>query len=594
MLETTAAWHSAVKAQFRYQAYLRFTLRLIPPGIHENMSVSGTETDPHSNVAILKDRATAVTPKKWATLEPNRWKLDGTWDVMDAATQTDDYWTKPIGATPPTLLFTFDAPYDIPGIYFEWDSNSNSWPTKIIVRGYDYAGAEQYTFTVTDIESATGFLSLQMDAVKSVKVEIHSWSKAGWRGRINEVLFGLNISYDSINKGRIKSATQISASEPLAERLPTHSMSIKLRNEDQDLDPLLKSGNSKYLAARQLVHIQWGFRVDADTVQWLDAQDFYLDSFEIPVDAPDVSLELTDRLSFLTDDFIQDVYTGAARTFQSVATAILNASSIIREYDGEVPWRLATKLANMSTTAPMPRKAVNYLLQLIAGATGLWLRTNPVDGYVQLDDVDLSTPVHDIGMMQELGTPGIVLQRPLRSITIAVYKYNKASTVSEIASGDYQINGTQVLTMAYNVDAALEVSATVTGGTLVSAQYYSAAAVLTISATNAKVKVVLSGKEVKGQATYIKTFEDGNVAQGVNVTLENPLVTESEYVAQLTEWIKTWYQKRQRYAISYLGYPELVAGDEITLTTIYGSQFATIARNQIDFNGGWTGSAEAL
>lgn len=595
-IETTAAWHEAVKAQFRYQAYLKCTLRLTPPGLHENMIVSSNATDDHSDVSSLLSKATMPGPKKWATLESNRWKLDGTWDIMNSDTIVDDYWTKPLKGSVAKLYFTFNTIYSIPGIYFEWDVISKSWPTKIVIHGYNSAGLETYNLTVVDIASDTGFIDFPMESIKSVTVDIYSWSKSGWRARINEILFGVNVNYISTNNGRIKEASMVDAAEPLASKLPVHTMSVVLRNEDQELDPLLKKGNSKYLATRQLIQFQWGFSVTANEVQWLDPIDYYLDTFQIPSDSPDVTLDATSRLAFLTQDFIRDNYTGSARTFKNIAINILQNSGIIKEFPDEIPYRLADKLDNMITTAPMPKRAINILLQYIAGATCTWLRTNPVDGFVQLDDIDLSTPVHEIGMMQGSENPGVELQKPLKSIVIAVYKYSKNSESTEIASGDYYISGTQVLTVQYNVDTALDVVATVTGGTLLSAEYFSSSAVLKISAPTpgANVQITLTGNEVKGQATYITSFVDENVAQGDTIILENPFVTETAYVVQLTEWLKLWHQKRQIYKIDYLGYPELVAGDEIDLITVYGEQPATITRNQIDFNGGWNGSVEAL
>lgn len=594
MVPTTAEWHSAVLAQFRYQAYIKCTLRLVPPGVHEGMSVTGNYTDKHANIDVLEDRDEKNIPHKYATLEPYRWKLDGTWDVLSPNTVADDYWTKPLQGMSAFVYFEFDQPYDLPGIYFDWDRNSNTWPSKIILHGYNNSHTEIYTFVVTDINSPTGFLNLPMDGVRYVTLEIVSWSRAEWRARINEVIFGVNLEYDSINNGKINSVTQTDSTEPLMSKLPTHTMSMVLRNLDQELDPLLTTGVSKYLAERQRIRYQWGFNVDGTNVEWLGKQNYYIQGFKVPSDSKEVTIDSCSRLDFLVNEFREDEYQfGTTRSFEAIALEVLNASGIIKDYDGETPWVLATKLSNMFTAAPVKRMAHNAILQLIASATGTYLHTDTLSGYVRIDEFGTQNNVHEIGLMQSIGDPQIDLQQSIKSIAIAVYKYIRSDDTVEIARGTYELSGTTVLTVVYNTEAAVGVSATVTGGTLVSAKYYGAAAVLKISGSGS-CEVVIKGREVKGQPTFITTYEDPSVANGVAIVLDNFLVTETTYLAQLTAWLKQWYQKRQKYNISYTGYPELVAGDPIHLTTVYGEQDVTITKNTIQFNGGWSGTAEAL
>ena len=85
-----------------------------------------------------------------------------------------------------------------------------------------------------------------------------------------------------------------------------------------------------------------------------------------------------------------------------------------------------------------------------------------------------------------------------------------------------------------------------------------------------------------------------SIADGMDVTIDNPLITSTDHAQQVAEYVKNYYLRRNEYKISYLGYPQLVAGDKIDLSTIYGSDVVEVKNNTIEFNGGWTGTMEVI
>lgn len=600
MLTVSEAWHNASKAQFRYQAYLQLTLELTPPGLREGATVTANSTFPGSSSAKIMDASTD-NPTVYGTLEPNRMCLDGNTSLMSESTATDDWWSNsiPSADSPISIEFVFDQTYSIPGIYVKWDKETNSWPSAVTLYGYNASDALIYTINISDINSVSGFFSAIMDDVKRVVMVCSTWNTPNWRGRIDELMFGLFVEFNSINNGRIKSATQIGAIYPLSDSLPTHTMDVTFRNIDKYFDPTLATGVAKYIANRQEMKARWGFVTSPGVIEYSDMLSYIVSGLSVPTDSQDVTISLDSRLALLTQAFKRNTYTGTARTLFDIATYIFEQSraNIVTATTGLSPWIIPDSLKNFSTLAPIVKGATNSLLQLIALASCTFLNTESVSGYIEFQNpaTDVSANCA-ISEAQELGDANIEIQDRLRSITIGVYHYSAESSSKDVGKFEGTLAGTNIIEIQYSVEYATSVSAAVTGATLSSAVYYASYAVLTISAAagGASVTIALTGTELKQTITYVPTFTDADVADGKDIVVENPFVTDSSQLTTLTNFIKKYYQKRNKYSAPYIGYPQLEAGDHIHITTIYGESDIDVTKNQIDFSGAWSGTAEGL
>ena len=597
MLPVSATWQQAIKEQFRYQGYLRVILQVTPPGLQDALQIKTPDSESFSNPEVMNDSSSDVVP--YASLENNRWLLNGKFDILDDGVVTDDWWSTPLATGEiKTLLFTFDKIYNIPGIYFEWDVVNQTYPALIRVTAYGTENTEIGSAEVSNISSATGFVDLPFDNVLKVKLEILDWNVTNWRARIAEILFGLYAKYDSINNGRVSSAESYDYSSPISEDLPKHTISVKLRNEDKEFDPSLTTGVAKYLARRQLIQYQWGFATSYNKVEWAPLMDYYVDSFKIPEDSKEVELSATSRLDFLEEEYRFSEYNSAKRTLYDIAQEILSRSSIIKEADTETPWELSNTLKQFSTSAPIPVKSVKSLLQLIAGAATCWLRTNAQNGYVAITDFltdSVGQVKTSVGLTQELGDPAFDIQEQLLSLSIGVYAYTVSSEKTTLSENEYSINGETTLTINYNVNTARSPECQVSGATLVSFTGYSSSCIVVIkpsSGTTANATVTITGYEVKSSVTYIETYRDTSITHGLAVQIDNEFITDTASLSKLSNWIVQWYQKRQKIEIPYIGYPEIVAGDSAKLTTIYGTHDVDILGNKISFNGGFNGTLE--
>lgn len=591
MIPVSTKWQEAIREQFRYQGYLRIIIQVTPPGLQENLQVDTPDTDTVATTEVLEsDAGVEVTP--FVTLERNRWLLNGKFKLLPKDQIVDDWWSTPLKDQAKVLTFTFDRTYSIPGIYVGWDASTGTFPSNLLIEGYGAEGTKLYTYEVTDISSATGFVDASMDNVHKVVLTIKQWNVDGWRARIHEILFGLYASYDSINNGRIVEGESYDYAHPLCESLPQHTFTVSLRNLDGEFDPSLKQGISKYLSRRQLVQYQWGFATAYGEVEWSPMLNYYVDEFSIPEDSKEVSLSSTSRLALMTTELKNLDYDASDRTLYDVATLILQRSGVITESEQETPWKLSEKLKEYTTNAPIPVKAANVLLQLLTCATPLWLFTDPQTGYVCIDELP-ETPVQVVGKTQELGDPGVTVQETLHTVSFVVYNYFKASEKSEIASGQYEVTGEQTINITYSCDYAVGVTCEVQGATLVKFTPYSSSAVVQLKATGtAQVTVSLTGYEVKSSSTTIETYRNNSITFGLDVQIDTPFLTNTKKLTELSDWVVGWYNKPQKLSIPYIGYPELTAGDGIDLTTLYDQHNVQVLGNKIEFNGGFEGTLE--
>lgn len=596
MLQVSTQWHKASREQFRYQSYLYATLEIVPPGLREGAETSSVYTSENASTNTLLD-GKSETPVPYASLERNRWILDGTFQVRDDTTLFDDWWSNiAVSEGTPVLKFAFDQPYTFPGVYFKWDKTSGSYPKSIRVIGYSSNHVQKYSIKVDSIDSDEGFFdTLAMDDIKYVDVEILQWVSQGWRARMLEVIFGLSVAFDSVNNGRILSAVQTDKSDPLSRKLPSHNVSLKLRNYDKYFDATLTEGVTKYLARQQVVHMQWAFVTSKGVVEYAPKQLYLVKQFEVPADSKEVKIEMGNRIEVLDSDFLHGTYTGSPRTLKALAEYVLTNSSVPKEYDGQQPWIIPDALDGVMTTAPIPYGPTNEVLQLIALAGCTWLSTRGTDGYIQFMPTKTSiSPFCQVGLSQELGDPEIVVHDRLKSLSVGIYNYTTRETPENIGTGEYVLSGVQTITIKYSVDYATNVSATVVDATLVSARYYTSCAILTVEALaeDSIVTVSLDGTVIDSTVSYLETYRDDTITDGREITIENPLVTTVQHAKQLAQYVERYYRNRKEYKIPYTGYPQVEAGDVLELTTVYGHSLIEVKSNKIDFNGSWSGVLE--
>lgn len=596
MLQVSSNWVAANLKQFRYPASLHATIKVTPPGLTEGLTVTTNDTESVATLDSLFQELPETPTLDYATLEHNRWSLDGSFKLLKNVTDkvTPYWWSTTTNKEKNKIIhFEFDKAYSIPGVFILWDTKLGTYPKAISLEGYDISGKLIQTVNVTNIASQETTVNSAFDGVKTIILNIIEWQPLRWRARINEIVFGVYERYQE--NTRILRASTLSTVELNGDKLPVHYFNLWLKNFDKYFDPKLELGTAKYLAKQQRIQYEWGFEVLPGVIEWAPKQNSYISEITIPPDSQEVLITGDSRLSQLTKTFIYDNYSIGAtkRSLRQVAELILQNSNILKDRPTEVPWKLDDFLNFSFTNAPIPRMAANTLLNLIAQASNGILYSEPIKGYITIEPFEKNKPAtHTVNIYQETTDPSMELLNELKAIYLGVNSYSLSSEITEIFKGIYDLKSAQEIQMDYQVNYATNVVSEITNGVILEAEYFSTSAVLKIQAIdiNSAVQVILKGNEIKRSISYIKTFEDTIVTSGLEITVNNPFITSTDNFDVLTQTLLERFSIRQKFGIGYKGFVEITPGDKINWESVYNSETtAIVTSNQIDYNGGWSG-----
>lgn len=592
-IPVSAAWQQAIQGQFRYPAYIKMALSLQPPGLREGATPSTDATEPITSTEVLFDGLQDVI-EPVATFEQNRWRGDGSMYLPSENPSNNspvEWWSNTCDFETVSLTFTFDKVYTVPGMFAVWDTETDSWPTLLTLEGINSSGESVGVYEITSVTSVSGYFDAPFDDVLQVVLTIHRWSKPNWRVRINEIVFGLYLRFSNDN---VPAVSVVASSHLLAAELPKMSVKFTINNYDRTFDPMLREGYSRYLAERQQVELSWGFNVDGTNIEWMDPWPVYLSAWKIPADSPTVELTTTNRLSFLSSTYTRGTYDGSTRSFKAMALSVLQNCNIIRAFDDEEPWILDDLLDALYTRAPEPLEAPNVILQLIANATGCILDVAPETNYIRVRRSSTASP-YSITTLQQLGDPAFNIADRLRSVQVGLRTFSQREAAEKVYSFEGHIAGSEVLEIKFDGNAiVVNPTATVSGASISTAVYYARRAFITLvaDAAGADVTLTINGYVVDESTTYVQTYLNTDVDSGVEVVVDNPLITEMATLSRVAEVTKNYYLRRKTAKVTYTGYPEIETGDALAFKTNYGDFDAEIQNLALEFNGGFNGTLE--
>lgn len=531
---------------------------------------SVNKSHPLTDISRIFNSAAAT--KGLATVETRYWKADGElflpsriveenpdipWMSENADFSADD---------PIELVITYEHPVQVNTINFTWDAVTNSWPIDATLEGRDSYGNTIFTRSIIASGVMSSFAGI-VATIKTVHLHIRRWSQDGWRARIGQ--YEASMVYGNNN-------------------IPSEVNNL--------FDPTLETGYSKYLARRQKVRVKYGLDTYNEGTLWLPEQIRYLDSWNIPSDAIQVDFQASTRLSFLTQTYQRGSYSAIGSSFRNLALDILQNSNIIKDRADPEPWVLDDALGDLYTTAPLPEMAENALLQLIAGATGCTLGTEPTNGYVVIS-AETPDAAYIIDAATQQQVPSVSLDTPLRSIAVKMYSYTVSEEASELFNGTVMLRGTQKVTVSYADDGcATKCSAGVAGATVLAKSFYGYAAVLELQAPDedTEVSIVITGYKVQSSSMQVTTFLDTEVVSGREVVIDNQLITNMDTLNVVAAKAYEFYRRRSSVSTSYLGYPDLKAGDRSALYSQYINENGYITEHTFNYNGAFSGSVKML
>lgn len=591
MHEVSQAWKDMHKRQLLRESYIELSFSVTDPDAAEDVEAADDGHIYLSNTGRITIEEYRQAPK-YATLERDFWRADGSLVIPPPA---PDKYAGYIGNTlsgddgyfspAPLITLSFDKLYDsvLPGLTITWSTLYEEYATDFTITAYGSSG-EVARETVTGNTDVRSVVSMDVTGYNRIEIAVLAWSKPGHYPRIERLRIGVSVQY---GKSDIMSYDHSQEISPITASLPVASISFALNNIDDKFDPNNQTGMSKYLMERQRITARYGLTLADGSVEYIPAGVYFLSEWNAPQNGLEATFTARNTLDFLQDTYVRGTYDPAGITLYDLAADVLNTADMPRLQDGSPMWVIDESLKGMTTTAPLPLCTQAEALQYIAQAAGCVMYCDR-ECMLHIGAAEQNVTDYEITNDVLYEHPELTLQKPLKAVAVKLHEYYPDAAGTELFNGIVPVSGTRTVTLTYS-EPATDVSATVTGGTLASAEYYSGACVLTLNGSG-DVSIVVTGTTLKDSASDYMVFnaDDGDVQ-----TVDNPVITSTARAAAVGEWVRTWLSQRRQISVgSFRADTRLEVMDVISVSNKYGREDVCVTAVKWSYSGAFRGAAE--
>lgn len=419
MINVSDKYKTAVKADTELSTFAgRFAL--IPVGAETGAEVTAEDARPQSSLSEVK--TDGVLPK-YATLEPGRWKLDGTYELVDPASgvKTGFMSAAMSGAdgafsSSPRVMYTMDREYDLIGLTLFFDELE--YATAVTVTYFDAEGETLASETFENEQGLTVWaVRLACTGVKSVAVDIDAWSEPYRFAKLGGILPGEEFVFDADNAFSLEYTESIS---PFAGELNTPEMTITVDDSERLFDVINPQGFMAYL--RQMMRLSAKVGIFTDVWEYVPLGDMYL--WEWPTDRQTDTAQFTCRplVSFKLNENVPWQRTETGLTTVAEAAAHIMNSSGISAYEVD------ETLSSLTVNA-WPHYAFNLqtaMQHLATAVRGFWRFGR--DGVYRLLPLEMSADAIDIVDNDALyGAPEVEQTQKITRVNVIYWLYDARS-----------------------------------------------------------------------------------------------------------------------------------------------------------------------
>lgn len=591
MQTVSNAWKSNQNKTIVSKSFVEVSLDIADPDAladassHDNGSAYISDT-----VQVVSEVDKNIVP--YSTLEQNLWLLDGSRKTLPTSDIGEcgfvgDVLSANDGAfhdkTPViTIAFTQVHHNPIPGITITWSPIYGEYAEDFVVRAYD-GDTLIVEEEVQGNKSTKSVVLMDIEEYDRITISIMRWCLPYHRARIEEIFVGVNKVYSNTHLLHYHHTQNV---DPLSTSLPKTEVTFSIDNRDGSYNPSNPQGVTKYLMERQEVRTRYGYRTNENGIEWIKGGTFYLSEWDAKPNSMAAEFKARDLLEFMSEIFYEGVYNESGTSLYDLAIQLLNKANLPLSNDGTVKWVLDDCLKDIYTTAPLPTDTIANCLQLIANAGGCVFYQDR-GGTLHIEKLKRLGSDYGINYRNSHSKPDIALSKPLKQVNVTTYHYFEDTKSSELYKGVLPLTGTSEIWIVYS-DTAKTATASVTDGTLVSAEYFAHACKLIITAEGS-VTVVVTGTVLKESKT------DVIVSSGLNgeiVSLDNPMITSREMALAIGEWMEYYLRNRRNSSVSWRADPRIDALDIVSMQGEYAYSSMIMTNLSLDYNGGFKGTGE--
>lgn len=272
MISSTAAYQAAIVGDSR-RMLLRAVIDIIDPDITYG-AITSTGEALFSQPSQLYDKELEIGPD-YATLERNRWLLDGTFQIFPDNYQgqgqqgfVGDALSGDDGSFSPAfwvqMSFSNVSILQACSVYFpegDFDGVADTFTVEVLQGGTAY-----FTQTVTgNTESAVNFDGFTVQNPDAIRVTVSKWTLPGRRVRLPEIIPGL---YERWTADTIASFTVVQQANFSCLALPYGTCTLAMDNLDRRFEPRSKDGVFQSIEERQGIKAFLGVRLPDGTAEY--------------------------------------------------------------------------------------------------------------------------------------------------------------------------------------------------------------------------------------------------------------------------------------------------------------------------------------
>lgn len=576
-----------LKKPKRNLGFLKVKFNIVDPETNPDLSSNSEEI--FSDLDNIKE-ATIPQSKNYATLEKNFWLLNDSQPIYGSEELEQTYVSSYMSdknclfSDKACITLTSSVYLTTLGLTMVFDSIDKNYAKKLKVKAYrDSTMIMDKDYTLSSYSDRLIFADNE-ELVRWNKIEIYfiESSLPYRRIRVNQLLFGIMETYTDEN---LISAESKEKTTMINSELPTHTFKFTIDNMNKLFNPDNPQGWYRYILQQQPISYEWGYQLDDGTIEWILGGKMLLTG-SVEVGENQVSFSTTSLINYLTKVYKKGVYNSSGRSLYDLAVDVLEDSNI-----DSSQYNLWSGLKSIKTDAPLPKLEARQLLQIIATTGNCILFTNR-ENVINIQPFNYV--LNPDGMSYDFITsnPVVKVQSELHNTIIYINHYSKEDNVSELFKNEsLEITGTKTIEIEY--DLATDISATITGGTIVSANYYGRYAMLKITNTGEDtISLKVSGKKINNSQTIdSKQFND----DGENIEYKNDLITqmvESSKETKLKDFIGNWYNNRNIYSFENRGDIVKDTREIIPIETDFSnSLIGYLVENNINYAGAWSGNS---
>lgn len=576
-----------LKKPKRNLGFLKVKFNIVDPETNPDLSSNSEEI--FSDLDNIKE-TTIPQSKNYATLEKNFWLLNDSQPIYGSEELEQTYVSSYMSdknclfSDKACITLTSSVYLTTLGLTMVFDSIDKNYAKKLKVKAYrDSTMIMDKDYTLSSYSDRLIFADNE-ELVRWNKIEIYfiESSLPYRRIRVNQLLFGIMETYTDEN---LISAESKEKTTMINSELPTHTFKFTIDNMNKLFNPDNPQGWYRYILQQQPISYEWGYQLDDGTIEWILGGKMLLTG-SVEVGKNQVSFSTTSLINYLTKVYKKGVYNSSGRSLYDLAVDVLEDSNI-----DSSQYNLWSGLKSIKTDAPLPKLEARQLLQIIATTGNCILFTNR-ENVINIQPFNYV--LNPDGMSYDFITsnPVVKVQSELHNTIIYINHYSKEDNVSELFKNEsLEITGTKTIEIEY--DLATDISATITGGTIVNANYYGRYAILKITNTGEDtISLKVSGKKINNSQTIdSKQFND----DGENIEYKNDLITqmvESSKETKLKDFIGNWYNNRNIYSFENRGDIVKDTREIIPIETDFSnSLIGYLVENNINYDGAWSGNS---